>query len=415
MFIRKNNERISKFDSTINNENNINYYTNAPFAEADPSIALTFIKSTNVQAYPCGRRRSTNLAPLGNPEKRLPFDPEARLNTEANNRKHSGLNGYTQTYLKEWEAEKGSIDISLAGYLFSIKPYILNNENIIVNNKDYRTAEQFAKGVISGLGISDTPFITRIYANIVIEDVHLFSAPNIESYTGVLRKQDGISRLPTNEELDLLYVSTADNTSFDNYYFSGLSFSVAPLVNNTDTRKEEKILVKRADFDTIANQHLVSLCILEKVAGTWQVHEPARLPRIEHGVTEDSVVMGHTVTKNLAVTGNLAVDAGAGTGQGGNLSVAQDIKAGNNAYVVNKTTTKDLQVTNEAIINKADIVEADIETAHIEDLTGDNIQQKIGEGDDAPYYMVPVIFLEEQTKDDKTFYQLQISRVNDKN
>ena len=88
---------------------------------------LTFIKSSNIQAYPCGRRRAVEDRDLNDNDIveadehiRIPFDPEARLNTEANNRKHSSLNGYTQTYLKEWDEKKKLLTVALAGYLFNI-------------------------------------------------------------------------------------------------------------------------------------------------------------------------------------------------------------------------------------------------------------------------------------------------------
>ena len=97
-------------------------------------IARVFVKSSSIQAFPCGRRRSTEISTAGSTSTsdkyRIPFDPEARLNTEANNLKHSGLNGFTQTYVKSYnksyidgdnEFKDGVFLFSLAGYLFSIK------------------------------------------------------------------------------------------------------------------------------------------------------------------------------------------------------------------------------------------------------------------------------------------------------
>lgn len=567
MFIEKHEEHLSILDSGTTNKD---YNT----------LDLAFIKSSHVQAYPCGRRRSMNIAEEGKPEKRLPFDPEARLNTESNNRKHSSLNGYTQTYLKEWDEAKGIIDISLAGYLFSIKPFTLDTNNIITPGTDYRTSAQFASGVLSSLGLTDSPTITKIYANIVIEDVHLFSTSYLDTayeyYTGVLRKQEGISTLSPDEELDLLCTAadgaSLDKNDFDNYYFSGLSFSVDPLVEGTVTRKEEKITVNRT---TNIQQTIVSLCILEKVEGSWQVHEPARLPRIEHDVAEDSVIVGKVhVEQDLQVDSNVAIgktdeagniteggnltaksivvpydtannsiegfpnteikDSGlytayvkagsietAGLAVGGaititapdsedkdndgdteesltlttvsgdyistvgygridkylnvgnpsegtttdgdivaknNITAEQDIITKNNLRVENNANiaeglvvgsledsvengtikaTAELEAplvdaTTEITTPKATISaglfvqsgklenpataiidDADITTADIQTLKGDDIQQKIGEGDGAPYYKVPVIFLKPKSEGAKTFYQLQISRVND--
>ena len=101
---------------------------------------LAFIKSKNIQVFPCGRRRSTDIAGTGT---RLPFDPEARLNTEANNRKHSSLNGFTQTYLKEWDTTGKRLSLSIAGYLFDI---LLTNDDT-----DYSEAEDFATELLGKL------------------------------------------------------------------------------------------------------------------------------------------------------------------------------------------------------------------------------------------------------------------------
>ena len=68
---------------------------------------LAFLKSTAVKAFPCSRRRSTLIDVDGRADTvedryYIPFDPEARLNTESNIRKHSGLNGFKQSYIQEW-------------------------------------------------------------------------------------------------------------------------------------------------------------------------------------------------------------------------------------------------------------------------------------------------------------------------
>ena len=554
-------------------------------------VKLTFVKSVNVQAYPCGRRRSINIAAEGDAEKRLPFDPEARLNTEANNRKHSGLNGYTQTYLKDWDPTNGEFSLAIAGYLFKVT---LGPEYMTAKHKtDDNTETDTMAAAINAVGVkiasnlnsSDTA--NYIYANIVTEEVHLFSTEH-EYYTSVLRKQEGISGKPPAEELDLP-ISDEAKENFDNYYFSGLSFSTTPLVKNTGTRKEEKISVKRevsSGVEVTIQQALASLCILEKINTAapettpqyvWKIHEPARLPQIEHDVSSDSIKVGEThVRKNLQVDENVTIgtpdtgdadvrsngalkaqqilipydtvnnsikgfpnteikDSGLytayikagsieadglavgdaiiitapdsddkdndgdtkesltlttvsgdcistvgygkidkylnvgnpseGTTTDGaivaenNITAEQDIIAKNDLVVKNNANiAKGLVVgsledsvedgtlkaiveleaplvdattkitTPNAIISKnllvqgtkenpavATIDKATITTAHIEDLTGDDIQQKIVEGSAASYYSVPVIFLEEQTKDDKRFYQLQISRVNNKN
>ena len=115
----------------------------------DTQIARAFVKSAHVQAFPCGRRRSTPIEKDLNDiqtagkvtEYRIPFDPEARLNTEANNRKHSSLNGYTQTYLYSWNKDSDNkLSMSIAGYLFSI-----------ALTSEYTQVQEFGNGTLQAL------------------------------------------------------------------------------------------------------------------------------------------------------------------------------------------------------------------------------------------------------------------------
>ena len=85
----------------------------------DTANNLVFIESSYIKVFPCGCRKS-ELVETGATKQYIPIDPEARLNTEANNRKHSGLNGYKQEYLNYWNTN-GELSLVLAGYLFNIK------------------------------------------------------------------------------------------------------------------------------------------------------------------------------------------------------------------------------------------------------------------------------------------------------
>ena len=211
----------------------------------------------------------------------IPFDPEARLNTEANNRKHSGLNGFTQTYLKDW-AEGGSefLTLSLGGYLFKIKL-----------DSCYQTPKEFGSKLATITGSTD-----KIYANIRIEDVHLFSGFE-EYYTGILRNQSNTD-VPE-LSLDLLkYIdepSISDLQNSSNYYFSGLSFSASPITRRDGETRSESAFVTSNGI----NQYTISLCILQKNGEEWQVHEPAYLPNIEHGDTKDSVKLNNVTLNKI--------------------------------------------------------------------------------------------------------------------
>ena len=252
---------------------------------------VTYIKSTAVQAYPCGRRRSVDNK--GNVQ--IPFDPEARLNTEANNRKHSSLNGYTQTYLVDWSEKE--LSFSLAGYLFQI-----------TLDTDLKPEYKFAKAVLSSLGRPKPA--NKIYANILLEDTQLFAG--FQSYfTDILRDQTTLSAFPS-EALDLLVDSNTATAVADNYYFSGLSFSTVPLTDKKDeARSIDSLTMKRTYGDNkeyTVKQTLVSLCLMEKDAtGTWKIYEPAKLPKIEHGQNTNSVIIQELATDILNVNSTGAI------------------------------------------------------------------------------------------------------------
>jgi hypothetical protein len=258
-------------------------------ADAD-SLMLAFIKSLNVQAFPCGRRRSqlvngpddNNDGRVNEDEKYyIPFDPEARLNTEANNRKHSSLNGYTQTYIKEWEANADLLSLVLGGYLFNVKL-----------DSDYRTFAEFGTAIAEKVGNTSA---TEVYANIRIEEVALYSG-FADYTTGVLRNQTDTQTAET--EIDFLAgTKTNQSQSPDSYYFSGLSFSTAPLSGKNTMPYSEDLSYK--PDSTEVYQRIISLRILEKVGGFWQVYQPALLPKVEHGTTENSIKVGTVYTDNV--------------------------------------------------------------------------------------------------------------------
>jgi hypothetical protein len=90
-----------------------------------------------------------------------------------------------------------------------------------------------------------------------------------------------------------LLSTNKDPKDVSSYYFSGLSFSVSPI-----TGKNEAI----SELPQISNnQTLVSLRILEKVGGVWQECEQAKLPKIAHGNTEDSVVINDLTVNSIQI------------------------------------------------------------------------------------------------------------------
>jgi hypothetical protein len=346
-------------------------------------IQVTFIKSTNVQVYPCGRRRG-NADLTGNSESYIPFDPEARLNTEANNRKHSGLNGYTQTYIKDWEGDL--LTMSLGGYLFnitfpdgSVPDGYLSQDGV---------GKKIAENVLNSAA-------TKIYANILIQDVHLYSGFT-EYYTGVLRNQTATDQPTTS--LDLLVTGS-------DYYFSGLSFSTSPLTEEDKAWSSISRLVTLNDgASTTVKQTVISLCILNKTQeddeteATWKLYQPALLPKIEHGDTEDSI----------AVTGNALMKS--------TLDV-EGIHTAHNQIIATETLEGDVP---NIVATRTETTVAEIETANIATAKTVDAKQKIAiankNGENPPkatiedgYYAVPVIFVRHT---DTGEYQLQIARTN---
>jgi hypothetical protein len=263
---------------------------------------LTFVNSKDIKVYPCGRRRTQEIS-TSNGTFSIPFDPEARLNTEANNRSASGLNGFTQTYVKESTAN--TLSLVIAGYLFNIA----------------------GADIIEKLGSAFNG--TDIYANIRIQSTQLFSG--FKDYnTWVLRNQTASDGPLT--MLDLLKEGE-EPENFNNYYFSGLSFTSTPLSSaSTNSAKEaleiegayyinndESVdfsatnswglttIMKKADAEGAINpekdvryQQVISLHILTKANDTWQIFQPALLPKITHGEIEDSIKVGDVEASRIS-------------------------------------------------------------------------------------------------------------------
>ena len=361
-------------------------------------VNLAFIKSKNVQAFPCGRRRSTSYA---KDDSRIPFDPEARLNTEANNRKHSSVNGFTQTYIERWD---DTAVLSLAGYLFTIALND-NSQEVVKSYKDFNT---FCSQITDRVGET-----TSIFANILIDNTQLFAGTYINEglayYTDVLDSWANESIKDTSA-LDL-YIS--DNSikyedELDNYYFSGLAFSAKPIATlyklyNEATEGEE--FNTRDEYTLKNKQKVVSLRIFDKVGDSWKIHEPARLPSIEHGRTENSVVMNDLLVNKLEVQYNEDLEKD---------KTIDSTKISDTGVYTKYLYTQELKADG---INVGDNIRAD-GTISAAELNVDNtITSKTVIAEDALYQkvngvtkQVPVLEL----KQDGDFWQLHISRIGDK-
>lgn len=339
---------------------------------SDTKIPLTFLKSLNVQVFPCGRRRS----PEYTAGVRFPFDPEARLNTEANNLKHSSLNGFNNTYLSSWDENTGQLVVSLAGYIFTVDL-----------DDDYHTPADLGNELIELLK-SPTE---KLYLNILLEEVPLFQGSPKAYNTYVLGSFDNI----TDPSLDLpTGVNSGDQ---NNYYFSGLAFSASPLTkdiyNNYVKKEDYPDSITRSDIQfSIENsrKRIVSLCLLEKVSNSWKIHEPARLPKIEHGSTEDSIIMNDVITHSIETP---------------EITVTEKLVANNeSSNVDNPTAEIDWLKAKNVAIDEATIQNLTADEASIPNLnsTGQISARKLEQNG----YTVPFIGLE--PVDNSEFWQLQI-------
>jgi hypothetical protein len=246
--------------------------------ENSSGINMAFIQSLKIQAFPCGRRRGFiygNTPADPSDDYYIPFDPESRLNTEDNNRKHTSLNGFTDSYIKSWTGNK--LELVVGGYFFSIT----------ANQNDFTTFDSLKSG-------------TAIYANILLHKVPLLSGDDLSYNSYILRNQSATSSSDDNlpsTEIDLLRAVVSGETqnkdfieNKENYYFSGLSFTTVALTKDNTGYTD--------------NQQRISLQILEKVEGAWRIYQPALLPKIEHGEEEDSVKVKKLIVEDSIKLGS---------------------------------------------------------------------------------------------------------------
>lgn len=279
---------------------------------------LAFVKSLNVRAFPSGRRRGNEVAVDLNGDTNIqqserfiiPFDPEARLNTEKNNRRQVSTNGFKQTFVKSWDTANGKLSLVLGGYSFDID---LESDAKYYNN----FANKLATAMADSAGVTVEDFLgdttlkrLGLYANVRLEEVPLYQG--LVNYTTyILRNQtitEGSSDI-AEPIIDLLNTAAETNTvgyknNPENYYFfSGISFSFFPLSEDTtNATVSEKPLAESA---TNRKQHIISLKLLERTEGStdWRFVQEALLPNIEHGNTEDSVKMHTVYADNLIKDG----------------------------------------------------------------------------------------------------------------
>lgn len=274
------------------------------------SIWLAFIKSLNITVYPCGRRRSTQVdidRSGGTVDDRyyIPFDPEARLNTEFNNRRHTSINGFKQSFIASWDEENALFSFVVGGYSFGLSL----NDKLTSSNDLINAFGNEIISAITNISQGDKNEFDKIYANIKLEEIPLYSRDDesLKYNTWILRNQSGTNLALTSLDIPSSITILKDSqfssiSNADDYYFSGLSFSTEPITGKLLDEVTNKALTCSDKYITsgIRPQQEISLCILAKNAeGLWQPYEPAKLPYVEHGETENSVEIVHLNAESI--------------------------------------------------------------------------------------------------------------------
>lgn len=240
----------------------------------DNEFKFVYPESAKIRVFPSGRRGST--------ASKDPFDPESRLNTEFNNRRISGIGGFSDSFIKGFDTDTKLFTFCLGGYSFS---FDLAEQTQSEQNQNVDVFGDFIDTLSSKFNE-----YTEVYANIRLEETLLYSNSGTSAKTWILRNQTDTLAPST-----ILDINLAEDEQQQKYYFTGITFSNQPLQPNQDATPQNK-------------QKIVSLCILEKSnEGNWALCQRSLLPNITHGDTPDSVQMGtiyaNTIKQNIGPDG----------------------------------------------------------------------------------------------------------------
>lgn len=211
-----------------------------PVTNTDNSVdRRVFLQSKNVNIFPCSRRGQFDMQ-----DSAKYYDPEARLNTERTNRLSTSVNGFTDSFIDNFDADAGNLVFTLAGYRVEAK-----NINI--------------EKIAEALAATDEDII---YAHL---SLHTGISLSINDYyTEILYRQ-------SNSSYDKNYIDvTYTSNGITNDFFVGISFT-------KDANAK----------DLLAGARLIehNLPIFHKITGSWELVQTSLLPKIEHGETEDSI------------------------------------------------------------------------------------------------------------------------------
>ncbi len=210
-----------------------------------------FLPSTDINVFPCSRRGQANIEDIAIENSATYYDPEARLNTERTNRLRTALNGFTDSFIKSYEAEAKTLVFVLAGYYVEIK----NFDPAII-------ASTLGEGV------------DKIYAHLRLHD-HV--SLGVKDYFTEMLYRQSESELDSNY-LDVTYTINGDKGDF----FVGVSFTNEP-VEGTATH---------------------NLQLFSYVNDAWKRTPASLLPKIEHGETENSIKVSGDFTADTITAKN---------------------------------------------------------------------------------------------------------------
>ncbi len=268
-------------------------------AGENSAYELVFVGSKYVKAFPSGRRRALKDAANN---LYIPFDQEAKLNTEFNNRKHTSLNGLASSFYngKSWSTD--ALKVVIGGYSFDIS---LNEDHNSINN--------FCRGILNTISTykelnSTTENIDAvaedgaIYVNIKLEKTPLYESTDaaLDCDTWVLRNQSSA------DAISYLDIAAVDNpTTSDNYYFSGLSFSRKPVA--TTPNGTDRFFKETSGSGTVQQDYSLKLFVYNTTSKNWSINPKVMLPEIEHGDTEHSIKLNELFVNSIKQGSNKLV------------------------------------------------------------------------------------------------------------
>jgi hypothetical protein len=289
-----------------------------PEAGSGESVNITFPASIDVQAFPCARRRSIELT-IGQTQQMWPFDPEARLNTERNNRRHTGINGYRDSYINTINIEKptatapasgqeqklGECDFTLAGYNFKLNLFEDSLPTGFTRTGVTSGIDLLGQLILHGLDLDETiaNSANKLYANIVLEEQMLYTGDLTNATTKKLSASSWLlgrqifQNTGSETALDLLRAVAPGENASDlikdpaNFYFSALSFSKEKITPSSAVEDVNGVSISPVVLSG-KNLIVVSMNILQKSNNQCVINQRALLPDIRHGSTVDSVEVG---------------------------------------------------------------------------------------------------------------------------